>query len=95
MNNDLNNIFLIIGLSKKINRNIKFNLFWAFLYNAIFIPVATGVFASLNFYLEPKWCALLMVVSSVTVCLNSLFLLRYNNKKAQRKLISTFSIKNR
>ena len=95
MNNDLNNIFLIIGLSKKINRNIKFNLFWAFLYNAIFIPVAAGVFASLNFYLEPKWCALLMVVSSVTVCLNSLFLLRYNNKKAQRKLISTFSIKNR
>jgi Cu+-exporting ATPase len=46
MNNDLNNIFLIIGLSKKINRNIKFNLFWAFLYNVTFIPVAAGVFAS-------------------------------------------------
>ncbi len=95
MNDNLNNIFFIIGLSKKINKNIKFNLFWAFLYNIVFIPVAAGVFAPVNFYLEPKWCALLMVVSSVTVCLNSLFLLRYNNKKAQENLISTLSIKNR
>jgi len=80
MKSDLNSIFMIIDFSLHIKNNIKFNLFWAFIYNIIFIPVASGAFAYFGFYLDPMYCSLLMVISSITVCLNSLLLFRFNNK---------------
>lgn len=74
MRSSLNDIFKILNISRRIRNNISFNLFWAFLYNAIFIPVAAGCFAPLGFILEPMYCSMLMALSSVTVCLNALSL---------------------
>jgi Cu+-exporting ATPase len=60
-------------LSKKTVRNIKINLFWAFFYNAISIPLAAGVFyESLGLKLSPMLGALCMSLSSICVCLNAL-----------------------
>ena len=74
MRSSLTDIFKILNISKRIRNNISFNLFWAFIYNVIFIPVAAGVFAKLGFVLEPMYCSMLMALSSVTVCLNALTL---------------------
>ena len=74
MRNNLNDIFKILNISRRIRHNISFNLFWAFIYNIIFIPVAAGIFSFAGFILEPMYCAILMACSSVTVCLNALTL---------------------
>ena len=50
---------------------IKQNLFWAFFYNALFIPVAGGLFYSYGLYLRPEYAGLLMALSSLSVVLNS------------------------
>ncbi len=60
-------------LSKKTVRNIKLNLFWAFFYNIIALPLAAGVFyESLGIKLSPMLGALCMSLSSLCVCLNAL-----------------------
>ncbi len=74
MRSNLSDIFRILFISKRIRHNISFNLFWAFIYNAVFIPVAAGAFALLGFVLSPMYCSMLMALSSVTVCLNALTL---------------------
>lgn len=83
MRNNLLDIFKIFNISKAIRRNITFNLFWAFIYNAIFIPIAAGCFSMFGVRLEPMYCSILMAASSVTVCLNALtlFLRNFNKKK--------------
>ena len=81
MNNSLNSLYFIIYFSKKIKNNIKFNLFWAFVYNLIMIPIASGAFAFLGLYLNPLYCSILMIVSSISVCLNSLLLFRFKKSK--------------
>lgn len=60
-------------LSKKTVDNIKLNLFWAFFYNLLAIPLAAGVFYySLGIKLSPMLGALCMSLSSVCICLNAL-----------------------
>ena len=71
------------NISKKIRFNITTNLFWAFIYNIIFIPIAAGCFSMFGVVLEPMYCSMLMALSSVTVCLNALTLFlttKRNNK---------------
>lgn len=80
MKSDLMDILDIINISKKIRININFNLIWAFSYNVIFIPVAAGAFAVLGFMLSPMYCSMLMALSSVCVCINSLTLFLYKRK---------------
>jgi Cu+-exporting ATPase len=66
-----------IRLSKATIRNIKQNLFWAFFYNVIGIPLAAGVFYSaLGWKLSPTFAAIAMSLSSITVVLNALRLKR-------------------
>lgn len=74
MKNELTDIFKILDISKRIRNNISFNLFWAFIYNIVFIPIAAGAFSSLGVILEPMYCSVLMAASSLTVCLNALTL---------------------
>ena len=72
MNNDINNIGKLIHISRKYNRIIKENLFWAFFYNIIMIPIAMGLFSKWGLTMSPMFGSLAMTFSSLTVVLNSL-----------------------
>lgn len=78
MRNSLLDVAKAIDLSKAVIRNIKMNLFWAFFYNAIGIPVAAGVFyLSLGIKLNPMIGAAAMSLSSVCVVTNALRLKKF------------------
>jgi len=67
-----------IKLSKKTFAKIKQNLFWAFFYNGLMIPLAAGVlYPSLNVLIPPEFAAAAMVVSDITVVGNSMLLRRW------------------
>ena len=70
--NDLRSIINLINISKKTVKNIKQNLFWAFFYNCLMIPVAMGLLKPLGISINPMIASLAMVLSSVTVVLNTL-----------------------
>jgi P-type Cu2+ transporter len=73
ISSDLNHIPKAIHLSKKTVQVIKQNLFWAFIYNIIGIPLAAGVLYSFNgFLLNPMIAGAAMALSSVSVVSNSL-----------------------
>jgi Cu2+-exporting ATPase len=73
ISSDLNHIPKAIQLSKKTVQVIKQNLFWAFIYNIIGIPLAAGVLYSFNgFLLNPMIAGAAMALSSVSVVSNSL-----------------------
>jgi Cu+-exporting ATPase len=75
---DLRGVVTAIALSKATIRNIKQNLFWAFAYNTILIPVAAGVlFPFFGILLNPIYAAAAMGLSSVTVVSNALRLRRF------------------
>ena len=75
---DLNHIAAAIELSRATMRIIRQNLFWAFIYNIIFIPLAAGAFYPLTgWMLSPMIASAAMSFSSVSVVLNSLRLRRY------------------
>ena len=71
---DLRNVPAIFALSRKTLRIIKQNLFWAFAYNALGIPLAAGLFEAFYSFahVSPAFCAAAMGASSVTVVLNAL-----------------------
>ncbi len=70
--NDLNSIINLIHISKKTIRNIKQNLFWAFFYNILMIPVAIGILTPIGITINPMIASVAMVISSFTVILNAL-----------------------
>jgi Cu+-exporting ATPase len=75
---DLKGVVIAIALSKATIRNIKQNLFWAFAYNIILIPVAAGVlFPFFGILLNPIFAAGAMGLSSITVVSNALRLRRF------------------
>lgn len=77
LSSDLRKIPQTIRLSRLTIRTIRQNLFWAFIYNLISIPVAAGVFYPVDgFLLNPMWASAAMAFSSVSVVLNSLRLKR-------------------
>lgn len=79
---DLRDVALAIDLSKYTMRKIRQNLFWAFVYNSIGIPVAAGILYPVNgFLLNPIIAGAAMAFSSVSVVLNSLLMKRYKPKK--------------
>lgn len=79
--NDLNSILNLINISKKTIRNIKQNLFWAFFYNSLMIPIAMGSFSKWGITINPMIASLAMVISSLTVTLNALRLKRIKVNK--------------
>ncbi len=85
MRGDLRNVVSAINLSKKTYKKMITNLFWAFIYNIIGIPLAAGVlFAATGFFLPPYLAAVFMASSSVSVVTNALFLKRYEPKTPQQ-----------
>ena len=79
--NDLNSILNLINISKKTIRNIKQNLFWAFFYNSLMIPIAMGLFSKWGITINPMIASFAMVISSLTVTLNALRLKRIKLNK--------------
>ncbi|HDH04237.1 MAG TPA: heavy metal translocating P-type ATPase [Nitrospirae bacterium] len=75
---DLKGVVASIALSKATIRNIRQNLFWAFAYNTILIPVAAGIlFPFFGIVLNPMFAAAAMGMSSVTVVTNALRLRKF------------------
>ena len=74
--NDLSSIINLINISKKTIKNIRQNLFWAFFYNTLMIPIAIGVLSPFGIAINPMIASLAMVLSSFTVILNALRLKR-------------------
>ena len=70
MNSRLTDVSAAIRLSRAVLRNIHENLFWAFAYNAILIPMAAGLYPGIR--MNPMWGAAAMSLSSFTVCMNAL-----------------------
>ena len=78
MEGDLENVVAAVQFSKKVMRRIKENIFWAFAYNTILIPVAAGVlYPAFGITFKPALAGLAMALSSVTVITLSLMLKRY------------------
>nr|WP_294998820.1 heavy metal translocating P-type ATPase [uncultured Methanobrevibacter sp.] len=78
MEGDLENVVAAVQFSKKVMRRIKENIFWAFAYNSILIPIAAGVlYPAFGITFEPALAGLAMALSSVTVISLSLMLKRY------------------
>jgi len=94
MKNSLLDVVTAISLSKSVINNIKMNLFWAFFYNIIGIPVAAGVFyLNLGLKLNPMIGAAAMSLSSVCVVTNALRLRKFKtNYKEDKKKMNTKTI---
>lgn len=83
-NNDLFSVVFAVELGRAVLKNIKENLFWAFFYNAVGIPVAAGVlYPCFGITLSPMIAAAAMSCSSISVVLNALRLRRFNLTKGK------------
>lgn len=81
MKNDLASAVFALRLGRAVLRNIKENLFWAFFYNSVGIPVAAGVlWPAFGVMLSPVIAAAAMSFSSVSVVTNALRLRRFSDK---------------
>jgi Cu+-exporting ATPase len=86
MSGDLAGVPTAIGLSQATIRNIKENLFWAFAYNVLLIPVAAGVlYPASGILLSPMIAAGAMALSSVFVVGNALRLRRFNPSRVEKQ----------
>jgi Cu+-exporting ATPase len=84
--NDLRDVDRALALSKKTFNRIKLNLFWAFIYNVLGIPVAAGVFFAAGLTLSPELAGLAMAFSSLSVVTSSVLL---NRAKLDTKVAVT------
>lgn len=75
MNSKLKDVPAAVRLSRGTLKNIYENLFWAFAYNIILIPVAAGLYRGIQ--MNPMWGAAAMSLSSFTVCMNALRINRF------------------
>jgi len=74
MKNDLRDVAKALELSRKTFNRIKLNLFWAFVYNVLGIPVAAGIFYAIGLTLSPELAGLAMAFSSLSVVTSSVLL---------------------
>jgi len=87
MKSSLMDAYASIRLSQYVYLNIKENLFWAFIYNLIMIPIAAGAFSGLGLYKVAPWMgSAAMALSSVFVVLNALRINLFKPYKDKRKI---------
>lgn len=86
MNDSLLDVVKVINLSRIVVNNIKWNLFWAFFYNFLMLPLAVGALVGVGLKLTPMYASLFMSISSIFVVINALSIkLRKLSKKNARK----------
>lgn len=91
---NLTDVVYLLRLSKAVIKNIKMNLFWAFFYNTIGIPLACGVlYKSFGILLNPMIAALAMSLSSICVVTNALTLRKFKRTKGEKKMTKTIYVK--
>ena len=82
MKNDLLDVITTVQLSKAVIKNVRENLFWAFIYNVICIPLAAGAFYYLlGWAMKPMFGTIAMSLSSICVVSNALRLRRFKPKR--------------
>ncbi len=74
--NDPLDVLRAIKLAQATFNKVKFNFFWAFIYNLLGIPIAAGLLSGIGVILKPEYAGLMMAFSSVSVVANSLLLKR-------------------
>ena len=84
--NNLNDIVFAINLSKQTLRIIIQNLFWAFFYNILLIPISMGLFSKYGFYMKPSYGAFAMCLSSIIVVTNALRLRKFGIEKEGKNM---------
>ena len=84
MKNDLSDLVYLIDASLKTMINIKENLFWAFFYNLLMIPIAIGLLSGYGLTLNPMLASLGMTCSSLCVIVNALCLFKLIRKKENK-----------
>ena len=96
MKNSLLDVPAAIRLSRRTLLNIRENLFWAFIYNALCIPIAAGTFVPLGLQLDPMFGAAAMSLSSFCVVMNALRLnlINIHKNKKSHKLETSSDIEN-
>lgn len=82
MNSHLTDVSAAVRLSRETLKNIHENLFWAFAYNVLLIPMAAGLYPGIR--MNPMWGAAAMSLSSFTVCMNALRLNLFNVRSSSR-----------
>lgn len=85
MKSTLQDVAGAVRLSRQVIKNIRENLFWAFIYNVIGIPIAAGVFSGVGLTLNPMFGAAAMSLSSVCVVCNALRLNGFRMRREERK----------
>lgn len=90
---DLRLVSTMTELSRATVRNIKQNLFWAFFYNCVAIPVAAGVFAFAGLSLNPMIGAACMCLSSLFVVTNALRLTKFGKKQDENTITEVSTMK--
>ncbi|MGN0740403.1 MAG: heavy metal translocating P-type ATPase [Treponema sp.] len=88
LKNDLLDVVRAVSISRGTLKNIHENLFWAFFYNAVCIPVAAGALAFLGIFLKPMYGAFAMSLSSFCVVMNALRLNLLNVENTIKKAAS-------
>ncbi len=78
-NNKIDTILTFLNIGKRTLKNIKENLFWAFFYNILMIPIAIGLFKNFNLEINPMIASGTMMLSSLCVVFNALRLRKVKN----------------
>ncbi|MGC9010334.1 MAG: heavy metal translocating P-type ATPase, partial [Sulfolobales archaeon] len=92
MRNNLLGVIDLFELIKSIRRKIYQNIFWAFIYNIILIPLSAGVFYGSGIYLRPGLAGFAMAMSSISVTLSSYTLKRWRSPTSGKYQVSKESI---
>ncbi len=82
---DLNDVITALEVARATMNKVKQNLFWAFIYNTLGIPLAAGVlYPALGLVVSPEVASAFMAISSVSVTLNTLLLKRFSPSTARK-----------
>jgi Cu+-exporting ATPase len=86
---DIREVIVALEVARATMRKVKQNLFWAFIYNTLGIPLAAGLFYPFaSLIISPELAGMMMAVSSISVTLNTLLLKRFKPRRSEVSLMA-------